>query len=219
MTPAPEDTYIRDWGLSMRPWITRLAQALKPFSGSGQSFSEWKAVSDARLDALSRVFGEPDPNMFHSRTPFNRGGYADVYHFVRPDYHVYVTADLTANPGAYQIPSLLGSYVLVMCAPEPSQSAAELISRLARYTMEAVIEPGHTMDLNISSSLEAAVFLQWPETTPFNFNGVEYGLLLLVGISSAELKLSTERGSDTLIERLVAANVIPVTNPDRTSVI
>ena len=99
------------------------------------------------------------------------GGFADVLAF--PQYvpgMTYVTADLTGE-GVGQLPSSFGNYELMVCVREELSRAADLISRLARYTCEAELEAGETMDLPdfFPGSVIKALLFAHPSDAPVQF--------------------------------------------------
>ena len=108
---------------------------------------EYKNVWDARVAALTPILGKPGDKVWHAVIPFQLGGSADVLAF--PEFVpgiTFVTAEMTGVDMG-QRPSTLGNYELMICAKEQLEKAADLISRLGRYTCEATLEAGETMDL------------------------------------------------------------------------
>lgn len=192
-----------------------------PDDGQKQG-GEWEKVWDARIAALTLILGKPANTVLHAVVPFQLGGSADVLPF--PDYvpgMTYVTAEMTGeNVG--QRPSTLGNYELMICTPRELQKAGNLISKLARYTCEAELEPGETMDIGAffgDSTLRALLFWH-PRDEPVHFEFLEerYGLLLCVGITAEELGFKKTNGSEDLLSLLKAHGVFPYTIPNRESV-
>jgi suppressor of fused protein SUFU len=184
--------------------------------------SEWERIWDARIAALTPLLGKPADSVYHAATPMYLGGYADVLPF--PDYApgmTYVTADLTGEDVG-QIPSSLGNYELMVCAREELPRAADMISLLARYTCEARLEPGETMDLPdfFPGSVIRALLFAHPGTKPvqFRFLGQSYGLLLCIGITAEELAFKHANGSVALLELLTGQDIFPYTILQRESV-
>lgn len=183
---------------------------------------EWKEIWDARAAALKSVLGQPAEKVYHSVIPMFLGGFADVMSF--PSYiagATYVTAEMTGNDMGQQ-PSSVGNYELMICMRQDSSKAADLISRLARYTCEAEVEPGQTMDIQTffgDATMRALLFAQ-PQEEPleFAFLGQKYGLLLCIGITSDELSFGHSHGTDQLLALLKQHGVFPYTVPDRPSV-
>jgi hypothetical protein len=187
-----------------------------------QSRNEWEKVWDARIAALTLILGEPAAFVYHAVEPLYLGGNADVLAF--PDYvpgMTYVTADLTGEDVG-QLPSSLGNYELMICVREKLPRAADMISLLARYTCESILEPGHTMDLPdfFQDSVIKALLFAHPEAGPvcFEFLGASYGLLLCVGITSEELAFARSNGPDELLALLKQRDVFPYTVLQRDSV-
>ena len=179
----------------------------------------WQKVWDARVAALTPILGKPTDMVFHSVTPFQLGGFADVLPF--PNFTpgiTYVTAEMTGEDMG-QLPTTLGNYELMICARQDLPKAADDISRLARYTCEAELEPGETMDLGAffgDSTIRALLFTH-PSQQPtyFEFLGERYGLLLCVGITAEELAFKRAHRSESLLALLKQHGVFPYTVPDR----
>jgi len=184
--------------------------------------NEWQKVWDARIAALAPILGTPTDRVFHAPVPMYLGGFADVLPF--PHYvpgMTYVTADLTGEDVG-QLPSSLGNYELMVCVREELPRAADMISRLARYTCEAELEAGETMDLPdfFSESVIKALLFAHPADQPvqFEFLGTQYGLLLCIGITAEELAFRRANGSDALLAVLKQRGVFPYTVLQRESV-
>jgi hypothetical protein len=183
---------------------------------------EWQRIWDARIAALTPILGKPKDTVLHAVIPFQLGGSADVLPF--PDFTPgvsYVTAEMTGEDVG-QLPTALGNYELMICARQELQKAGDLISNLARYTCEAELEPGETMDLATffgDSTIRALLFTH-PREEPvhFEFLGQRYGLLLCIGITSDELSFKQAHGSESLLALLRQHCVFPYTTPDRPSV-
>lgn len=183
---------------------------------------EWREVWNARICALTPILGKPADKVLHAVIPFHLGGFADVLPF--PE-HVpgitYVTAEMSGQDVG-QRPSTLGNYELMICARQELQEAGDLISKLARYTCDAELEPGETMDVGTffgDSTIRALLFTHPSEQSMhFEFLGQRYGLLLCVGITSEELAFKQARGSAGLLTLLKQHGVFPYTTPNRRSV-
>jgi hypothetical protein len=183
---------------------------------------EWKKVWDARVAGLVPILGVPTDKVFHAVIPFQLGGSADVLMF--PDFvsgATYVTAEMTGEDVG-QRPNSLGNYELMICVQQDLQKAADLISKLARYTCDAKLEAGQTMDLGTffgDSSIRALLFTHPREQkAQFNVLGKNCGLLLCVGITSDELAFARSHGTDKLLSLLEKHGVFPYTTPNRASV-
>lgn len=184
--------------------------------------NEWQKIWDARVASLATIFGKPGDMVFHAPIPFQLGGSADVLSF--PDYVLgatYVTAEMTGEDVG-QRPSSLGHYELMICVRKDLPKAADLVSKLARYTCDAELEAGQTMDLGNyfgDSTIRALLFAQ-PQEEPmlFEFLGECYGLLLCIGITSEELAFGRAHGNEKLLLLLREHGIFPHTIPDRPSV-
>jgi hypothetical protein len=182
----------------------------------------WKRVWDAREEALKSVLGPATNQVFHAVQPFYLGGFADVLEF--PSFvpgRTYATADLTGEDVG-QKPGRLGNYELMICALEPLPSAANLISKLARYTCDAVLEAGQTMDLPgfFGDSTIRALLFAHPRGEPvtFSFLGQSYSLLLCMGVTAEELAFGRSQGTARLLTALKKYGAFPYTTPNRATI-
>jgi hypothetical protein len=190
---------------------------------STEKAGDWEKTWDERLVALSSFFGKSGDRVYHATVPFQMGGQADVVVF--PSYRggiAYVTADLTGEE-AGQIPGDFESYELMICTRAEEQKAADIISRLARYTCDAKLIVGETMDIGEffdDRSIRAFLFCH-PEEGPvrFDLNQRPCGVLLCIGITKDELDLKMTKGSDVLLTLLKENGVFPFTEPNRVSVV
>lgn len=169
-------------------------------------------VWDERKRALEAVLG-PVGDGWHAPIPFDLGGTADVLAF--PEHLngvVYVTADLT-RPEPY------ADYELMIALRSGDHWGAEVVSRLAPYTQEAVIASGESMDIDSAtpadSAIEAFVFDTYARFEAF---GRTFDLRLCLGITKEELAFKLAHGADALLARLKAAGVHPFTDLARSSV-
>ena len=180
----------------------------------------WSELWDARKTALEAQLGPTTDRVFHAVLPLDLGGSADVLHF--PSYvagATYVTADLT-GPDSSQLPSSLGQYELMICTRAPQDWAPNLISRLARYTFEAVLEPGETMDIAPAmpkGSTTAALLFTEPAlpSNRFRVLGKHFRLLLCLGITGSELKRCLDGSTAEVLEGLKHQGVFPYTDLQR----
>ena len=171
---------------------------------------------------MTTILGAHADDVFTAAPPFYLGGFADVVPF--PSYvpgMTYATADLT-GPGTAQIPNRFGQFELVICMKQENERAADLISRLARYTCDVNLEPFQTMDLPpfFGDALRALFFLPLADPPPaFEVLGQRCGLLLCMGITADEVAFAKREGSDRLLALLKAQKVFPYTVPERSSVL
>lgn len=183
------------------------------------SADRWQELWDARLSSLESIFGPSDDGVFHSPLPFHLGGAADVVPFRRHlDGVTYVTADLIGDTRSK--PNQLGQYELMICLREHSDWGPELISNLATYTLEAVLEPTETMDVAPSlpqpTQITSLLFVAYSE---LEFEAKPCGVLLCLGITEDELRYRHECGYDQVVEALKSAGVFPFTDLCRQSVL
>jgi hypothetical protein len=170
----------------------------------------------SRLDALTRLLGAADSSVLTSAPPLYLGGAADVMTFRQFVPGVtYVTGGLTGVDRVDQKRNANGrNYELMICTPHEERWAANLISRLARYTLETALNAGETMDCPLfpRSSLSALLFASSKLPGPFRFDGVDYELLLCIGITPRELSRCRDSGSAVVVEELETRKVFPFTD-------
>jgi hypothetical protein len=185
-------------------------------------YDEWKKIWDARLAALIPILGKDSDYVDTAVPPFYMGGFADVMEF--PSYvpgMTYVTGELT-GPGTCQIPNSLGQYELMVCVKEKNPRAADMVSRLSRYTCDAKVKPHDVMDLKNffhDDTIRGLVFANPQEPPPsFEVLGQKCGLLLCIGITQNELDFADAEGSAKLLDLLKKNKIFPYTIPNRPSV-
>jgi hypothetical protein len=183
---------------------------------------EHQRIWDERVEGLHNLLGPSEDMHLHAVVPLFLGGSADVLEFKNYiDGHCYVTSDLTGDDS--QLKSSLGNYELMICTREKVDWAPNLISKLALYTFEAVLEPGETMDIGPAlpdgSSASALLFVE-PDlrNNQFYVDGTQCGLLLCLAIMPDELELKMKSGSEPLIKSLKEKGVFPFSELNRDSV-
>jgi Suppressor of fused protein (SUFU) len=182
----------------------------------------WRNIWTARSSALEAILGKPDGMVYHAVIPFSLGGEADVVAF--PSYRngiAFVTAELTGEDVG-QIQNELGNYELMICAKEKNNWAPRFISKLSRYTCEAELKVGDTMDTPLfkDSKIEAMLFCSPDEPADhFEFMDTTFGLLLCIGITKEELNFARACGSSVLLQTLKDARVFPFTDLRRDSTV
>jgi hypothetical protein len=189
----------------------------------GRQGPDFTKIWDARIEGLSAHLGAPADIVNHAVTPFFLGGVADTLEF--PSFvpgMTYVTCVLTGED-APQVTNSHGNYELMICTREGNARASELISRLARYTCEALVDVGDTMEIGEvfgDATIRGLVFV--PPIEPalrFEIEGKPCGALLCLGITSDELEFAREQRSQELYSRLRASKIFPYTIPGRPSVL
>lgn len=200
----------------MLTWIRNILH-----SASGAD--NWQRWWDARVAALENLLGPCDGTVYHAPPPLHLDGYADVLRFRQFVAGVtYVTCDLIGNPR--HVPNDTGSYELMMCAREDNKWAPAVLSRLAKYTHDAAVHVGDTMDLAHAvprkSTLAALLFARPPLETPrFEVLDKPASLVLCVGITAVEFARCKSHSSSEVLRALEERGVFPYTELRRESVV
>jgi hypothetical protein len=181
--------------------------------------SEWAKLWNARVDALKVILGEPDNIVRHALVPFHLGGEADVLIFRNHVKGVaYVTSDLIGEKS--QIRTDLGNYELMICHRDDNNWGPGMIARLARYTLDAKVNPWETMDLSPIAredwKIRGLLFAPYKK---FQVRGEPCGLLLCVGITADELEACKNGRKQYVVKRLKDHGVLPFTDLERESVL
>lgn len=183
----------------------------------------WEQLWDDRLGALEALFGPADDAVGHAPVPLafgaEAGGAADVVYFSRwREGRLSVTAGLV-GPGD-QAPNEQGAYELAVCHRDGERWGPGLISRLAAYTLEAVLNPGETMEIGSAVPDGATVvgFL-FDDMARFEFRGRAAGVLLCLGITADELARCRAGGTADVLHALRQRGVYPYTDLNRASVV
>lgn len=180
----------------------------------------WTVLWEERIKAIEPFLGPADNTVLHSMIPLEfvpELGSADVITFRRKlDGIAYVTANLIGNYN--QIENSLGNYELMICHRQESDWGPDLVSRLAHYTCQQRIDPGHTMALGPpftdGSTIKALLFAEFAR---FQLAQKQCGLLLCIGITVGELAECKERQAAFVQKRLDFEGVFPFTDLERTS--
>jgi hypothetical protein len=184
---------------------------------------EWGEWWDARVAAIETVLGPCHDVVGHAVIPFDigsdNGGGADIIYFKRHiNGIVSVTSELIGRDD--QVENELGNYELMICHRDEEDWGADIISRLAYYTLEARISPGETMDIAScapeGATTAALLFFNYGT---FKVRKRKAGLLLCVGITEDELNLCRAGKRGNVEKALKAAKVYPFTDLYRDSVI
>ena len=181
----------------------------------------WTRWWDARAVALEAVLGPSDGMVGHAMIPFDLGaevgGAADILYF-RGHLRGIVATTAALIGRDDQVPSPLGNYELMICARDDIEWGADLISRLAHYTLTAVIAPGETMDIGFAtpagSTTAALLFLEYAR---FVIDDRAAGLLLCIGITAGELNACRGGHRAAVEASLKAEGVFPFTDLYRAS--
>jgi hypothetical protein len=179
----------------------------------------WKLWWDARQAAFEAILGRADDVVYHAALPLYLGGDADMLRFHPPGMGVtYVTSDLIGDDR--QIQNELGNYELMICLRAHAIWAPNLLCRLARYTLEARLNPWETMDIGPAlpkdSALTALAFIPHAK---FKVRDRDCGLLLCLGITPEELRAFHEWGPEFVLDRLKQKAVFPFSELKRRSVL
>jgi len=176
---------------------------------------EWTEIGASVMASILGPRGEYD---CHAPIPFFMGGTVDVFSFHHLGGIAYATSELIGC-GA-QVENSLGCYELVICQRSEEQWGPGLISQLARYTLEAQIEPGDTMDIQGAVPEGSTICaLQFTGYGSFEVKDMKCGLLLCIGITEDELELSRSQGSPVLLGVLKERGVFPFTDLHRMSIL
>ena len=182
----------------------------------------WQEAWDARRKVLDKLLGPAEEGIYTSMIPIYLGGFCDVMTFKKyVKGYTYVTAGLTAT--SPQKRSKLGQYELVMCSRKADKSIPGLLTGLSNYTLEHAINPGDTVDIGEKQprrvTMRALLALEFdPPRGRFKLMGRRCGLLLLVGITAAELIAFRSKRRKELQAKL-AESVLPYTDAKRKSII
>ena len=188
---------------------------------SASESDEWTRWWDARMAAMRSVLGDADDLVGHAVVPFEMGaelgGGADLVYFRNhvPGV-VAVTCELIGRDD--QRENSLGNYELAICHRSDESWGPELISRLAHYTLEAVLEPNETMDIASAvpdgSTTTAFLFFEFAR---FEVLGRSAGILLCLGIRPEELA-ACRSGRTAEVKRLLrSSGIYPYTDLQRGS--
>lgn len=179
----------------------------------------WELLWNLRRAALERAFGAAEDSILTAMPPFYLGGGADVLTFRRHlDGVVYTTASLIGDE--LSKPNRLGQYELMICVREDAPWAADLISRPARYTAEAILSPHDTLDTHpiFPQPTELSTLLFLPYVT-VRVGRQEAVVMLCVGITAEELQFIHDHGVEDLVSRLKARQEYPYTDLRRGPVV
>jgi len=158
----------------------------------------------------------------HAVIPFqfgpDMGGAADIIYFHQHiDGIVSVTSELIGCDE--QIRNALGNYELMICHRDEEECGPNIISQLARYTLETELNQGETMDIRPAvpegSTIDALLFLEYAR---FSVLDRDCGLLLCIGITADELAACREGNTSRVESALKKHKIYPYTDLYRDSV-
>ena len=190
---------------------------------SHQDDDEWELWWNARVAAMASVLGKPDDMIGHGVIPFHfgaeMGGAADIVYFRQHvSGVVYATSELIGCDE--QLSNNQGNYELMICHRDDEEWGENIIGQLAHYTLEAVLNPGETMDIGPAtpdgSTIAALLFCDYGR---FTVRDRDAGLLLCLGITESELGACRDGNRERVELALRAADVFPFTDLYRASVL
>ena len=175
----------------------------------------WESLWNERLQGLESLYGPSADTVGHAFMPFELGGTADVVYFNYGEGRLAVTAELTGSTG--QQPSTLGHYELAIAHRDPDEQwGPGLISQLARYTHEAVLEPKQTMDIGPATPPDSTIDgLLFDDFGSFILNGQQCGVLLCIGITKQEKQLCLDGHTERVLNSLRTQGIHPFTDLQR----
>ena len=181
--------------------------------------NDWRQTWDARKAALESVLGPADDLVLTAVPPFYLGGAADVLTFRRHiSGRVASTCELLGEPS--QKPNLQGTYELVIADRDGHDWGPNVISKLARYTCDAVVQPGQTMDIGpaVPAGSTIAGFF-FDDFKRMKFAGNDAGLLLCIGLTADELAACKRGKRQMVYDALISGEFFPYTDLFRASVL
>lgn len=185
--------------------------------------NEWTLWWDARIAAMESVLGPCSDTVGHGLIPFqfgaDMGGAADIVYF-----HNHLEGTVSATSELIgceeQLSNSQGNYELMICSREDDEWGANIIGQLAHYTLEAVLNPGETMDIGPAtpqdSTIAAFLFYDYGR---FLVRDREAGLLLCLGITADELARCRAGNRVEVESALQHSGVFPYTDLFRESVL
>lgn len=159
-------------------------------------------------EALGRALGPMEDMVGHAARPLSLGGFADVAWFRTGQRLglVCATTELCICDG--QKPNAGGRYELAIATASHDEVASNLISRLGRYTLDAAIEDGDTMDIaGIQPNGSGLTALLFVEFTRLDLPGAPAAVMMAVGLWPSELAAWRKGRKRELIDALRVAGV------------
>lgn len=183
---------------------------------------EEEDIFQLRSDALEEVLGPMDEEVRHATIPFQMGydigGSPHIYYFSN---HLPGVISVTAGMiGTEQRPSDAGNFEFMMAFREKNEFGERLMCPLSYYPQEASINSGETMGLppqmTEGTNLAGIIFDCY---RTFKVGSIDAGLMVIIGITQAELDFKLTQTGRALIEKLKENDVYPYTELDRQSVV
>jgi hypothetical protein len=180
---------------------------------------EWKQTWDARQAALESVLGPAEDTVLHAPVPFHLGGQADVLTFrQRTAGRIAATCELLGEPS--QKRNLQGTYELAIAHRDENDWGPNIISKLARYTCDAVLQPGQTMDIDSAVPAKSTIAgFFFDDFKRMKFAGADAGVLLCIGLTADEVIACRKGKRQMVYDALIAQKVFPYTDLNRLSVL
>lgn len=180
---------------------------------------DWKQTWDARKSALESVLGPAEDTVLHAIVPFSLGGQADVLAFRKHIAgSVAATCELLGEPS--QKRNLQGTYELAIAHRNENDWGPNIISKLARYTCDALLQPGQTMDIGPAVPAKSTISgFFFDDFKRMKFGGADAGLLLCIGLTADELAACRQGKRQKVYDALIAQKFFPYTDLFRPSVL
>jgi hypothetical protein len=180
---------------------------------------EWKQTWDARQAALESVLGRADESVLHALVPFHLGGQADVLSFRKQIAgRIAATCELLGEPS--QKHNLQGTFELAIAHRDDNDWGPNIISKLARYTCDAVLQPGQTMGIGPAAPAKSTIAgFFFDDFKRMKYEGRNAGVLLCIGLTADEVAACRDGKRQEVYDALKARKIFPYTDLFRPSVL
>ncbi len=129
----------------------------------------------------------------------------------------YVSCELAVRDE--QIPCEFGRYELLSTCDD-EKWVRSIVSDIGRMSWETAFGNGHTMDIGgwvgPGDPVQGVIF---EKACRCRIDGVQFGVLRVIGVSRPEMEYAQARGAKALIRKLKAAGIYPSTLIRRSSVL
>jgi hypothetical protein len=151
--------------------------------------------------------------------PFYLGGQADVLSFRQHIAgRVLATCELLGEPS--QKPNLQGTFELAIAHRDDNDWGPNIISKLAQYTCDAVLQPGQTMDIGSAVPAKSTIAgFFFDDFKRMKYQGGDAGVLLCIGLTADEVAACRKGKRQMVYDALIAQKVFPYTDLFRPSVL